>query len=422
MTLTSKNTPELANSTAGILRRLNRWLAQNAIRTCNLFFEILVASLFQSDACPQPKDVLVLRSSAIGDFICCLPALTSLRRRFPESKIHLLTTPTANPKLWAQDIIPGAPILAGTNLVDDVLLFYGRDIMSPHKIRALRARIRDFDPEQTFLVPQSGERVSGILKKILFLRILGVHRNLSGYHLTKTLSFFKKTQFTDGGYDHQVTSALISVGGGKCESVTFPIYINHESVACVDKIWRETGLDNVPFIIGLFPGGKFEHKRWPVERFQALCNSFNKEAEVAFVIVGGEAEQFQARQLVAACSKPIVDFSGKTNLIETAEVLHRCHLYIGNDSGPAHIAAAMGTPCVTLFSSVLFPGFWEPWGERNIAIRHRVPCEYCFNESHCPTGTMDCVKGISVEEVLDAARKFFPESAITTSGQIGIRP
>jgi lipopolysaccharide heptosyltransferase III len=86
------------------------------------------------------------------------------------------------------------------------------------------------------------------------------------------------------------------------------------------------------------------------------------------------------------------------------ELLRRCALYIGNDSGPAHIAAVVGTPCLTLFSSVLFPGIWELWGEGNVSLR-RLDSEFCLCEDYCPRGTMECIREIKVEEVLAVVRK-----------------
>ncbi len=363
-----------------------------------------MASLFRHKASQDPANILVLRSGTIGDFVCCLPALSFLRQRFPGAKICLLTTPSGNPKNWGKDFIAGALILTDSSLVDCRIVFYGDEIKSFKRMFSLRQQIRSLNPELTFIIPQTGERLSSRFKKVIFLRFLGVCSNISGYSLEKSFNLFRKVQFSDGGFDHQVTTALKAVGASVHERVAFPISIPVAVKDRIDQLWKECELQNKHLVIALFPSGKFEHKRWPLENFSSLCKTLATELNASIVVLGGPQDKRIAARLVATCPALLVNLTGKTSLVETAELLRRCDLYIGNDSGPAHIAAAMGTPCVTLFSSILFPGIWEPWGEQNTAIRHRVPCEYCFSEDHCPIGTKECITGITVDEVLAAVK------------------
>lgn len=377
---------------AGIARLMNR--------ACRFGLRLVVAALYARAESASPRLILVFRTGTIGDMVCALPALAWLRQQFPQASVHLLTAPTAIPLRWEDETFTaGASILADSRLVDHTLLFTGADLKSLRRLRALRQHIRSLDPDRAYLLPRTGERPWRILKKILFLRLLGVRKNLLGYDLDKMFTVFRKAQFLDGGFDHQVTTTLKAVGATANDPVAFPIEIEPAARQRVEKLWREHGLDGKR-VIGLFPSAKFEHKRWPLENFLSFCQTLGRDPGIAILLVGGAADKALADQLAARSAAPLVNLAGRTTLAETAEILRRCDLYVGNDSGPAHIAAAVGTPCVTLFSSIVFPGIWEPWGAGHISLRHRVPCEFCFSEDHCPRGTRECIGGIGVEEVL----------------------
>jgi heptosyltransferase-2 len=97
-------------------------------------------------------------------------------------------------------------------------------------------------------------------------------------------------------------------------------------------------------------------------------------------------------------------------LRETLELARRCTVFLGNDTGAAHLAAAAGLATVTIFSGIHPPGTWEPWSPRSIAVRRRVPCDCCGSEECCPTGTSTCVRSIATDDVLEPLRRLL-ESA-----------
>ncbi|MBI4466937.1 MAG: glycosyltransferase family 9 protein [Acidobacteria bacterium] len=382
--------------------------ARGLIRLQNALLGLFVRLFFARRA-GAPTRILVLRSSAVGDFVCALPALHRLRQRFPHSRITLLTTPTGNPRYWHQMPEAGGRVLASPRLIDHILFFYSHELLRPRKFLELRRRVRGLHPDATFLLPFSGEPFSNRLKKIVLLRLLGVDRNLHGYQMRGSLGLFRRAQFLRGDFPHQVLAPLEAVNGTAAsvgEGLVFCVDTPPESVAAVDELWRHYGLNGSQPVVAIFPGGRFAHKRWPVENFVALCRRLLDEFPVRVAVIGGPEDEAPGKALAALAPGRVHNLVGQTSLLETAELLRRCGLFIGNDSGPAHLAAAVGTPCVTLFSSVVFPGLWEPWGDQHTVLRHSVPCEFCFSEGHCPTGTMECIRGIPVEGVVAAATKY----------------
>jgi len=95
-----------------------------------------------------------------------------------------------------------------------------------------------------------------------------------------------------------------------------------------------------------------------------------------------------------------VDMTGRTSVTQLAALLSRCRLFVGNDSGPAHLASAVGCPAVTVTSALDFPGRWEPWNSRGRIARVRIACEFCLSLTSCPLQTNACITSVDPQEVL----------------------
>jgi ADP-heptose:LPS heptosyltransferase len=381
--------------------RVRRFLVRASLAVANLALQSLAWCCFGREK-RSVECIVVFRSSAIGDFLCCLPALAYLRKRNPGSSIHLLTMATGVRKYRGDArFLAGGAILSDPALVDEVHLFDNTRLYSLTYLREMRACMRTLDPDQVFILPQTGALFPGMVKKILFLRSLGLTRNVTGYRVHQ-LGFLRHTQFAMGLYVHQVTAAMRAAGGSAADQVEFHVSRPQSVRQAMDQRWVECGLGEPAGLICIFVGAKFDHKRWPIENFAELCRRISTHLHASLILIGGAQEVPLAKALQSMLRPPPVDFVGKLGLLETAEVLRRCRLHVGNDSGPAHLAAAVATPCITITSGIAFPGSWEAWGQDNITLRHRVSCEYCFGEDHCPKRTMDCIRGITVDEVWQA--------------------
>jgi ADP-heptose:LPS heptosyltransferase len=372
------------------------------VSIANLCLSLVTCFLYRFKPQVNPKSILVFRSSRLGDFICAIPAFTLLRKRYPKAHIALLTFASLNPANWKRGDVPVWVELCRGQF-DEIIAFSGPEIAYLEAMKNLRQRIRNLDPDLCFILPFSWEGTVSKLKKLLFLRYLGVNRNVFGWRVRRA-RLFKVASFRYGDNVHEVLAPLEALQEyklvGHCEEgeIEFAITTDERDRSFVEKIWKEYGLAD-RHVIAVFPGGAFEHKRWPIANFQTLCRLLLTSYPVHIVVIGGPNEQELGEELRGICPQRIFNLVAKTSLGQTVEILRRSDLFIGNDSGPAHLATAVGTKCVTLFSSIEFPGSWEPWNSRETSMRHSVPCEFCFSFDHCPTGTMACIRGITVEEV-----------------------
>ena len=377
------------------------------VRAGNLALDAVRALLFASTDRRAPRSILVLRFGAIGDFVVALPALHLLRKHYPGAKIVLLTASSLN-RHWRHRVTVRGGAIIADGLFDEKIVLRGPDLNNWRQLAETRRRIRRWDPDICVFLPFSGEPFRSRLMKMLGLRFLGCRKNLYGYHAASSLGIFRQAQYEAGVHDHQVTAALKAVGelGIKDDEIRFDIQVSCEDVRLVDQWWTQHGLHQGEAPIAICPSSKEKVKCWPVDHFEELGLQLLEVPSVRIVLVGGTEDQPSANLLVDAWGERAVSFVGKTSLLQTAEILRRCKLFIGVDSGPAHLAAAMGRPVVGIFASVVFPVLWKPWGKQSTIIRHSVPCEFCFTTTGmCPTGTMDCIKGIRVEDVLQAVRR-----------------
>jgi ADP-heptose:LPS heptosyltransferase len=162
--------------------------------------------------------------------------------------------------------------------------------------------------------------------------------------------------------------------------------------------WLEVSDDERLF--GIAPGAMWETKRWPLDRFAQLANRAT-QAGHRVILIGGPGDQ-QLGQTLHAMIPSAVDLTGKIPLMLLPALLARCHRFVGNDSGPMHIARAVGTPTVALFGST-DPAQFDFSGHAVLAPKDLdcAPCSF-YGLSRCPRGHLRCLMDTSVEQVWSA--------------------
>ena len=159
-------------------------------------------------------------------------------------------------------------------------------------------------------------------------------------------------------------------------------------------------------VFGLNPGAEYgPAKRWPVERFIAAAQEIQNRTNCVWLIFGGQNDKAVADKIQSAIGNrqsAILNFAGKTSLRELMSLLKLCRVLLTNDSGPMHVAAALGTPVVVPFGStspeLTGPGL--PGDPRHRLLKSDAPCSPCFLRE-CPID-FRCLNGISVERVVEA--------------------
>ena len=179
--------------------------------------------------------------------------------------------------------------------------------------------------------------------------------------------------------------------------------------------WAKNSLDSKP-MLAIAPGSGAREKNWPVISFERIARWWRERTGGSVIVILGPAEE-ERGGYESLCSHGLA-IRGIT-LGRLAAVIARCSLYVGNDSGMSHIAAALGVPTATVFgpSSV---NQWSPRGNTVLVLRHQVPCSPCPVSAIKNCHHRDCLAALTPEEVIRKLECWSPLVTLTSRG-VGIR-
>lgn len=352
---------------------------------------------------PRNLNILVLRLDRIGDVVLTLPALAAIRGRFPNATISVVTRPATR------------ALLDGHPLVDEVIAYdyqkRGRHSGLAGNARFIREIVmRRFDiafvlhpSHRAHLVPFA----AGIPYRI------GFGSGLSSLTLTRRVADKRhEGKKHESEYTLDIVRAFApeahppSAGGVPAD---LPVYADD-----VLKVAAIEGLSDSPGtapLVALHAGASCASKRWPVDRFERLARMLSASLGCRFVIVGGPEEKAAGERLKRSIGDRVVDLTGRLDLKLLPAVLSRARLLISNDSGPVHVAAAVGTRTLVLYGRTregLSVTRWKALGPRHAAIQKDVGCVNCL--AHACTIDFECLKAISVEEVFETAKAMLADA------------
>lgn len=354
-----------------------------------------------------PVSILLLRTSALGDFIFAVPAMVALRKRYPDAKIVLLT---ATSPAYRSKVHPAYAGVGALPWLSFMIPSVVNEAICVHSfsLRALwtstRRRVAELNPDITIILAHPGEPGLGLLKKIVFLRFLGVRSRIYGWRTRASNNWFRSVQYEADLFDHHVIGPLRSVAElpsmpemGEME-IKFPLFLDIDARPWAEDLWRKEGWVGRR-VVAVAPGSIQPHKRWPLERFISLCQELVSHFNVCIIVIGTSGDKHLGQQLVEMVNGEVVNLAGDTSLSQSAALLERCTLLVGNDGGAMHLGSAMGCPVVAIVPGIEYPNSIEPWSSRELAVRHPVPCAPCYSFTHCPLKHNKCMKELPASEV-----------------------
>jgi heptosyltransferase II len=361
----------------------------------------------------HPRRILVRGVNWLGDAVMTTPALFRLRERFPETFIALLT-PEKLRDLWH-----------GHPAIDQIITFASTE--NPLSVGRKLSRLQ---ADLGLVLPNSPRSALEVWLARIPGRI-GYARPWRSWLLTQAVPsrpgqcpMRKLTpgQIRDRNAQpaasppppapagaHQIHDYLHLVGhlGANPEPLPPGLRVAPAEVdAAIAKFNLGTVVTNQRLLLAVCPGAEYgPAKRWPIERFIAAALEIQRRTRCIWLILGGPAEiEFGARIELAlrGLYSELRNLSGQTSLRELCALLKLSRAVLTNDTGPMHVAAALGTPVVTPFGStspeLTGPGL--PGDPRHRLLRSDAPCSPCFRRE-CPID-LRCLTGIGVERVVDA--------------------
>ena len=355
----------------------------------------------------QPiRSIVVVQFRFMGDLVLLSALLHNLRLHFPRAHLAVLCDESYRPVLERQPDI-------------DEILTFGRERTRRGPLggrfgewlRAARAlRARRFD----LAIDVADTRTS-----YLAMRLMGARLRV-GYRPSQRRRRFWEGRpynvfaepFGPGGrhFLDRYLAPLAALGLQVIDREP-RLQPRPEDRAAVAALMQEHGLLRHAFAV-VHPGARVANRCWPPERFARVVDEIQDPARLRAVLVGGPPEREPAGRLRAAAASEPVDLVEKLSFGELLALLRQCRLYIGNDTGPMHLAVAAGAPVVALFG-LQSPELWGPVGAAHVVVRPSMPCPCPYPEV-CrppePNATL-CVHRNTVEDVIAAVREILARQA-----------
>ena len=337
-----------------------------------------------------PRNIVVVRLGNLGDIVVTLPVFHGLRRRFPEANMTLLTSPTRRGAPGAEEV------LEQDDTFDDMIVYYEDESVDPAFLRRLRRAVLAREADLGLIIPGDRSRFANLAKHFALLSSCGVRR-IAGMRLIAP----KDRQVNQVPFLMEQVAEL-----GVAEIEPFPwIHITDDERDYARVQTGNTGaVSALRPVAGIQVGAKRQTNRWPAERFVDVGRALAAEYGARVVLTGSPPEREAAEDVRAAIAGDAINLAGETNVVQLAAVAEQCDVFVSNDTGTMHVAAAMGTPVVAVFSARDYPLRWHPYGEQHTVLRTEIECGPCFAEV-CPYYDLPkCLDAISVEQVLEAVR------------------
>ena len=320
------------------------------------------------------KNILLIRLSSLGDVVLTTPAIRAVRAHFPDAYIAMLVAKQS------------ADVLRENPHLNEIITF---DRLAKDK--------------------DTGEmlRIIRHLRERKFTMAIDLQRKFR----TELLMYFSGAAERVG--QGRLCTVRVQERGNKHATAHYFDLLNAVGIPAVDrrlelflaeperidaaKRFDIAGIREAALKVGLFPGAGWKLREWMPERFAAIGDRLVTQFNANVLVFGGPKETELVQTVVGLMDAPAIPFAGNLQIRQFAACIEQCDLFLTNDTGPMHIAAAVGTPTVSLFG----PGNhirFQPLGATHQTIRHDVPCSPCKQFTNKCKDNI-CMKGIAVDEV-----------------------
>ena len=355
--------------------------------------------------------ILIIKPSSLGDVVHSLPFLKAMRDTFRDAHIEWVISKNL------KEILEGNPLING-------LIIFNKDSWTKAgNLRKTTGEVKEF-----IKTLRAGDYdivvdLQGLLRSGIMTFFCSAPLKVGFKNAREGSPFFYNRKISVNGSLHAVDRYLevakairqgSGVRGQGLGKVEFPLYVDKTAMENVRKLLggisaigrsASGGKEKEYVVIG--PSARWETKKWPPEKFGTLISKLS----IPCIIIGSNADEPTVKKLMAFSNNKSINLCGKTNLKELVALISGAKAVVSNDSGPAHIASALGVPVIALFGPT-DPQRTGPYGwsdnhlehnKKNIkVIRNPIPCSPCFKKT-CKEPL--CMKGIDVETVLEAVKE-----------------
>lgn len=326
------------------------------------------------------NSVVIIRIDRIGDVVVSLPSIFALKQVYPNSRIAVVLRPENIPLLknipWIDELIPYRGFINTLNILHKKKFYMAVDLLMDYSFKtALVTFLSKANITAGFDIEGRGRFFNLAFKP-------GRQKKQMSAHLLDLVKFI---------------AGVSGVGEGDIKELVPKLSLSEEDRLFVGAFLRANGIEEGDIIIGLHPGGYFPSQCWMLESFAELINRISKKYKSRFIIMGSSKEEGLIRRLVSLTEvKPVLAVG--LSLDKLASVIAGLSLFIGNNSGPMHIACALNISTVSTMGPT-DPQLWRPPAEGHIVVRKELACSPC-SRPNCRQH--ECMRLISVDDMVRA--------------------
>jgi len=343
-----------------------------------------------------PRSVLLIQLDHLGDGVLSGTMLAALQKGLPETRIDVLASPSN------AEFFEGCPEVS--------------------QVHVCKANPHARGPERVWWAAAFlwwawrlhgaydwAVDIRGEVSQAVFMWLIGARNRLGwsagggGFLLTQSC------EYVPGRHEVLSRKALLHLMGIELQE-SFSQDAWYRADAGTRRLVRQRLASAVLpgrriFVVHL--GAGTPAKRWPLQHWRRLVLELIENYNAQVVLVGGPELSTTAHILIGAQPRPeIMNWVGHRPLAELAAILEQADLFLGADSGPAHMAAAVGTPAVVIFSGTNLVSQWKPWGAKVQVVSEAVACAPC-GKSQCPLVEHPCLHGLAPQRVLETVESMF---------------
>ncbi len=334
--------------------------------------------------------ILILKPSSLGDVIHALPVLRLLKRHFPKGEIYWWL----DSALW--------PLLEKDPDLSGIIPFHRKRWAAPRRWPEIAGSLRTMRQQRfDWAIDLQGLARSSLFAWLANAGLTVGLDNVREGSREGARALYDVTPPRAPAHMHAVDRYLAVL-----PLLGVPVHWDFdwlprrpEIAAQVERKWRPAGSRWV----ALLPGGRWDNKRWPVQYFVELVRLMRQTPEVKFVILGSQNEHSLGQTIAATDPERCLNLAGLTSLPEMIECIRLSRLVITNDTGPMHVAAALGRPVVALFGPT-DPLSTGPYGQPGNVLQHTsLPCVPCLKQECFYREPLACLRSITPLAVFQRA-------------------
>lgn len=337
----------------------------------------------------EPRSILLIQLGDIGDVVLTMPVIRALRENYRRAKIVVA--------VWAR----AAELLDDCPWIDQVI-----DVRKEKRSFGEEVRFqRDFFRQlRSFRFDLAIDLRTGTRGAIMAF-LSGASQRVSFYAAdgklwrNRIFTSLLHREYTPGQHVVDYLLCLLEAFGLAVKERTPELFVSDQRVTRFETLCAEEGMENKRrLLVAVQPFSLWQYKEWGLDKYIELIRWLIADHNATVLVTGSATEQIRAEEIVRKCGKDCYNFAGKTSIGLYVALLKKCDFFIGGDSSGLHIAAAVGTPTVSIFGPSS-PESWAPRGQQHFVIRKDFDCVPCRQKGCNESEISRCLEELGGDEV-----------------------